>query len=105
MNGEELDTDRPWIDCHFLRHAGQIACVIRLDTGAILQIGLSSRIDMTRACMVCALKPVPARIRWGPDDPHEGCELAMQWPEVPVPTRFTRTRRTSGPAAKRQRKS
>jgi hypothetical protein len=105
MTGEELDAERPWIPCHFLRHAGQSACVIRLDTGTILQIGLSSSIDVTRACMICALKPVPACIRWGPDNPHEGCELAIQWPEVPAPARFTRTKKISKPPAKRQKKN
>jgi hypothetical protein len=86
--------DPPWIPCQFLRHAGRNACVIRLDdTGAILQIGLSSPIDVTRACMICALKPVPARIRWGEGGAHEGCELAIEWP-VPPPVRFVRKKTT-----------
>lgn len=92
MNAQEADEEPEWLPCHFLRHAGQRACVIRLDdTGAILQIGLRSPIDVTRACMICALKPVPARIRWGDGEaPDEMCELSIEWPAVPPPSRFNR---------------
>lgn len=90
---EATEPDSKWIPCQFLRHAGRNACIIRLnDTGTIVQIGLRCAIDVTRACMICALKPIPARIQWGEGGALEACELDIQWPAVPAPCRFNRKR-------------
>lgn len=96
------EPDSKWVPCRFLRHAGRNACVIQLnDTGAILQIGLQSAIDVTRACMICALKPIPARIQWAEGGALEACELDIQWPAISPPCRFAR--KNYGKPVKRQR--
>jgi hypothetical protein len=95
-----------WRPCHVLRHEGRHSCIIRLDnTGAILQIGLKEPIDVTRACLVCALKPVAAKVVLSQD--LTSCELDVEWPSMrtpmPPPARYTRT--THRHKSKRQKTS
>jgi hypothetical protein len=90
MQGDDLK----WQTCHVLRHEGRHSCIIRLDsTGAILQIGLKDPIDVTRACLVCALKPIAAKVILAQD--LTACELDVEWPSLrtpmPPPVRYTRT--------------
>ena len=94
-----------WQDCHFLRHMNKEECVVRLvSSGAILCVSLAVPLDATRACIISALKPAPARVLLG--DLHLGkflnCQLEVEWPaptSMPDPTRFVRR-----PLAKRKRR-
>lgn len=98
--------EEAWQECHFLRHLSRDECVIRLaGTGAILCVGLAVPLEATRACMVSALKPAPARVLLGSSekDPFRitGCRLEVEWPmpSMPDPTRFVRR-----PVARRKRR-
>jgi hypothetical protein len=85
--------EAPWTDCQFLRHSGRNACILRLTgTGTIIQVGLEKPIDVTKACLICALKPVPARVQLTPN--LQNCSLDIEWPtyttKMPDPVRFQR---------------
>lgn len=98
-----------WTDCQFLRPIGPRSCVVRLEkTGAILQITLREPLDITRACLACPTKPIPARVRLAEDLAEQPCELAIAWPEsavqpMPAPLRFVRKTRGAPRKTKRQR--
>ena len=86
--------ERPWLPCQFIRPVGSRSCVIQVQaTGTILQIGLLEPLNMSRACMITPLKPVPASIRLG-EAGFDECELSISWPEtlvgMPPPMRFQR---------------
>lgn len=91
-----------WTDCHFLRPVGSRSCVVRLaGTGAILQICLTEPLDITRACLACPTRPIPARIRLVEDLAQDSCELDIAWPasipSMPPPCRFIRKKTRSAP--------
>jgi hypothetical protein len=104
-------TDPLWTECHMLRHVNRQECVVRLDnTGSVLLVGLQGPLDLTRACLVCATKPVPARIKLGiyTNGVFRDCELEVSWPprptSMPPPLRFIRKTRGVVPRkAKRRR--
>jgi hypothetical protein len=102
-----------WTDCQFLRPLGSRACVVRLETsGAILQIALQDPVDITKACLACPTKPVPARVRLAEDLERGHSELEIEWPAdrlppsmaiMPPPNRFIRKSRAPPRKTKRQR--
>jgi hypothetical protein len=85
-----------WLDCHFLRLVNREECIVRLvQTGAILCVSLKAPMEATRACVVSALKPAPARVLLGElhQNKFQGCEVQVEWPAPPTlpdPTRFVR---------------
>ena len=98
--GGESNASEKWIDCEFIRFLQRDACVIRiLETGALVQVGLSEPLDLTRACVVSALYPVPARVMLG--DFSKGCfkecKLEINWQDRCVmagpPTRYVKKAR------------
>lgn len=98
----------PWADCQFLRPVGSRSCVVRLaQTGAIMQITLQDTLDVTRACMACPTRPMPARVRLSEDTAQDPCELDVTWPEsiavMPPPMRFIRQTRAAPRKVKRRR--
>lgn len=92
-----------WLDCQFLRYIGRQECVIRLvSTGAIIQIKLRDPLDVTRACILSALKPANGRVLLGRADDgqpfNQDCVVDVDWPSkltnsppMPPPARFERT--------------
>jgi hypothetical protein len=64
-----------------------------------MAVVFESKIDIARACLICATRPVPATVYL--DLTHAGaltlCELHVEWPDAeqhlrryPPPVRFTR---------------
>ena len=104
---------REWLACDLLRHMHRQECVVRLSTtGAIVQVRLVEPLDVTRACLVCALKPAPGRIQLGEpcekDGVFAGSVLEVDWPNtthsgMPPPTRYTRVQRPDQGRKKRKR--
>ena len=104
---------REWVDCDLLRHVHRQECVVRLNkTGAIVQVRLTEPLDVARACLVCALKPVPGRIQLGEpcekDGVFAGSVLVVDWPvashgSMPPPIRYTRVPRPDQNRRKRPR--
>lgn len=112
-----------FVPCQFMRSKSKQVCVIRLQsTGVILEIELSDPLDVTRACLVCATKPVDAAVRLGDweDGMHRKCDIRVAWPcplvggasgnygVVPPPMRYIRrasTRFVHPPNHKRQKTS
>jgi len=92
-----------WLECQFLRRISRAECVIRLlSTGAILQIKLKDPLDITRACLLSALKPADGKVLLGPFEQEEytDCLVDITWPDpfysIPPPAPFVRKRlRTS----------
>jgi hypothetical protein len=85
------------MECELLRALSKRSCTIRLsDTGAVLQIELRHDLDITRAAVVCALKPVKARVELGPyvGHQHVDCTLLPEFSSEPYgpPARFVRRR-------------
>ena len=86
-----------WIDCQFIRFLQRNECVIRiLDSGAYVHVGLVEPLDLTRACVVSALHPAPARVRLGPFSKgcYQGCNIQVVWRDNHIraapPARFVR---------------
>ena len=102
-----------WLPCDFLRHVHRQECIIRLhSTGAIVQIRLDEPLDVTRACLVCALKPAPGRVQLGEpgekDGVFAGSVLEVDWPvhshrDMPPPIRYVRVPRQTQSRKKRPR--
>ena len=94
-----------FIPCQFLRSKSKQVCVIRIQsTGAIIEIELLDPLDVTRACLVCATKPVDAAVQLGEwvDGIHRKCHLRIAWPctpqngvhgVIPPPMRYVRKSR------------
>jgi hypothetical protein len=78
--------------------------VVRLcSTGVILEVELQDPLDISRACLLCATKPVDATVRLGPweNGMHRRCSVWVAWPSprpgqggwgMPDPKRFMRRR-------------
>lgn len=102
---EPTETDA-WQPCDLMRALSRHSCVIRLhDTGAVLAIELAEPLDITRACLACALLPVSALVRLGCFESHRytGCALQVKFQELvfPEPLRFQRRSRRETPGAPR----
>ncbi len=77
--------------------------MIRIESsGAILQVFLVDALDLSRACVVSPIRPVPARICLGeyvggPGGYYHQCRLDIKWPEklqsYGPPVRFVRKNR------------
>jgi hypothetical protein len=85
------------IDCHFIRFIQRDSCVIRVkSSGSLVQVLLDTPLDLTKACMVSALKPVSAKICLGEykEGVFHNCTLEVMWPELhmcyPNLKRFTK---------------
>lgn len=82
-------------ECHLIRHLNRYECIVRLDSsGAHIHIRLVSPLDVTRACMVCAINPSPAVVTLGPCVKGVFTEsvLQMDWPvrSYPPPVKMER---------------
>jgi len=105
----ESHNTAPWTDCYFLRPIGLRSCVVRLiPTGAVIQIILQENLDITRASLVCATKPAPAKVRLAEDLDQGACTLDIAWPPaspqaMPPPARYVRKVRTAPRKTKRPR--
>jgi hypothetical protein len=99
-----------WIECDFLRHIDKQSCIVRIcSTGAIVRAGLQTPLDLTRACLICPLKPVTCRLGINVESPLlEECELEVDWPalhsNMPAPTRFERNKWPPRAVNKRKRR-
>ena len=93
--------DATFLPCQFLRSKSKHVCVISLEsTGAVMEIELKDPLDITRACLVCATKPVDAAVRMGDWEGgmHRKCELRVAWQSsqtsgeggMPPPARYVR---------------
>lgn len=88
--------DDPWVDCEFLSYMSRHDCVLRISaTGAIICVHLKTPLDVSRACLVSVIRPIPARVRLAnfmSDENDAGCELEIQWPtnNRPPPENFAR---------------
>ena len=74
-----------FVPCQFMRSKTKQVCVIRLgSTGTIMEIELLDPLDVTRACLVCATKPVDATVMLGEweDGMHRKCGLRISWPRA-----------------------
>lgn len=88
LSREECSQEREWLACDFLRTLTRTSCVIRLhDTGAVIDIHLAEPLDITRACLVSALLPVPARVQLGAFEGHRyrDCILDVQFSQIIFP--------------------
>lgn len=93
------------MDCQFIRFIQRDSCVIRItSSGSIVQVLLDSPLDLTKACMVSAMKPVSAKICLGEykGGVFHNCKLEVRWPELhtcyPNLTRFTKRAKINTPA-------
>lgn len=82
-----------WLPCDLMRALTRRSCVIRLhDTGAVMQIHLSEPLEITRACLACALLPITGLVRLGPFENHQytGCAIHLSYTDMvfPAPMRF-----------------
>lgn len=89
-----------WVECQFLRFIQRETCVIRIESsGAIVQVYLVEPLDISRACVVSAIRPVYARIQLGKymEGCFHQCRLDIKWPEklqsYDPPMRFIRRAR------------
>jgi hypothetical protein len=94
MSTLSLDLSGPH-ECQLIRHLNRSECVIRLEaSGAFLHIRLASPLDVTRACMVCAINPSPGMVTLGPYVKGYFTEstLEIDWPArtYPPPAKIVR---------------
>ena len=101
--GAFLDTRGEGVPCHILRRLSSNMCVISLlSTGSVVEIELVESLDITRACLITAIHPVPARVVLGDwkEGAFRGCCLTrIDWPKpigFPPPARYERVRRLDG---------
>lgn len=103
-------TDPHWTECQFLRFVSTHSCVVRLvQTGATLQLALTTPLDVANACLACPTKPVPCRVRLAEDLDRGYSELQIDWPAgprslMPPPERFIRKSRAAPRKLKRQKR-
>lgn len=91
----ESSETNEWLPCDLMRALTRHSCVIRLhDTGAVMAIELTEPLDITRACLACALLPVSGHVRLGAYESHRytGCVLRVQFQDLvfPEPMSFKR---------------
>lgn len=99
QNTDEEMTDREGVSCYIVRTMSRTACAIQVqETGATVCIELKTPLDLSRACLISAIHPVPAVIKLGPlkDQVFTDCDiLNIVWPQ---PQKF-------GPPQRFQRKT
>jgi hypothetical protein len=99
-----------WIKCELLRHVDKQSCIVRIcSSGAVVQAGLLTPLDLTRACLISPLKPTACRLGIKADSHSlEACELEVDWPaihsDMPPPARFQRKKWPQQPVHKRKRR-
>jgi hypothetical protein len=103
-----------WVHCHYVRFLQRDACVVKIESsGALVHIKLTQPVDVSRACLVTAIYPVPARVCLGrySEGCYHDCKIEIDWQAGewgkhqqvhPPPTRFERSNKSKG--NKRQRK-
>jgi hypothetical protein len=103
LHTEATSDEKAWIKCHFVRFLQRDTCVIRIESsGALVQVYLlNPLVELTRACVVSAMNPVPARVCLGQYSQgcYQACELEVQWPEnkalFSAPVRYVKKARKS----------
>jgi hypothetical protein len=91
------------VPCLILRTTCRTGCVIQLqNTGATVEIELNTPLDLSRACLICAIHPVRAVVKLGQLKGYmiRDCELlSVDWPahqEFAPPVRYQRKKRQGG---------
>lgn len=100
MDGEEVGETSQGVPCWIVRTTSRTGCIVQIQsTGATIEIDLSTPLDLTRACLVCAIHPVPAVVRLGQfqNNVFRNSELIqVEWPNTqlfPPPSRYQRKKR------------
>ena len=88
------------VQCHILRTLSRHNYVVRLlSSGAIVEIETDDSLDITRACLITAIHPVPARAvlgEWRAGAFRNSCLTHVDWPKplgFPPPARYERFRK------------
>jgi len=96
MMDEEIP-DSEAVSCYIVRTMSRTSCAIQIqDTGATVSVELKTPLDLSRACLISAINPVPAVIKLGPlkDQVFTDCDiLNIVWPQpqkFAPPMRFQR---------------
>lgn len=94
----ELRTEE--VQCHILRTLSRHNYVVRLlSSGAVVEIETDDFLDITRACLITAIHPVPARVvlgEWRAGAFRNSCLTHIDWPKplgFPPPARYERFRK------------
>jgi len=94
----ELRTEE--VQCHILRTLSRHNYVVRLlSSGAVVEIETDDFLDITRACLITAIHPVPARVvmgEWRAGAFRNSCLTHIDWPKplgFPPPARYERGRK------------